>query len=148
MRRLFTIILAIVAVVATAEYRRLLTMEEAILSRELTPANYSVVWSDNYPNCFLHKSERGWSAINVRTGKEQTDKVKFFLFAMFTIVPAATGTLGIIPMLFYDLHGKKKEQMYAELLARRKEASLAASDGDLESVIELEEKLKKARDLK
>ena len=78
-------------------------------------------------------------------GEEQPDYVKFYLFAMFTIVPAMTGTLGIIPMLFYDLHGKKKEQMYAELPQRRKEVSLAASDGDLEAVIEMEEKLKNAK---
>ena len=81
-------------------------------------------------------------------GEEQPDYVKFYLFAMFTIVPAMTGTLGIIPMLFYDLHGKKKEQMYAELLARRKEASLAASDGDLEAVLEMEQKLKESRTFK
>ena len=78
-------------------------------------------------------------------GKEQPDTVKFYLFAMFTIVPALTGTLGIIPMLFYDLHGKKKELMYAELLARRKEASLVASDGNIDAVLEMEEKLKASR---
>ena len=72
MRKFFTIILAAVAVVATAENRRLLTMEEAILSRELIPANYSVVWSDEYPNQYLHKSGNGWSAVNIRTGKEQS----------------------------------------------------------------------------
>ena len=65
---------------------------------------------------------------------------------MFTIVPAVTGTLGIIPMLFYDLHGKKRETMYAELLQRRKEASLSASEGDLEAVMAMEEKLKAIRD--
>ena len=45
--------------------------------------------------------------------------VKFYLFAMFTIIPAVTGSLGIIPMLFYDLNNEKKEAMYKELLARR-----------------------------
>ena len=78
-------------------------------------------------------------------GEEQPDYVKFYLFAMFTIIPTITGSLGIIPMLFYDLNGKKKERMYAELLQRRKEASLAASDGDLDAVREMEEKLKKAK---
>ena len=42
----------------------------------------------------------------------------------------------------------EQEQMYAELLARRKEASLAASDGDLEAVLEMEQKLKESRTLK
>ena len=65
---------------------------------------------------------------------------------MFTIIPALTGSFGIFPMLFYDLHGKKKEIMYAELLERRKEKSLAASDGDLEAVRAMEEKLKAIRD--
>ena len=62
----------------------------------------------------------GYEADAFRTGKEQTDKVKFYLFAMFTIIPAVTGSLGIIPMLFYDLDNDKKERMYAELIARRK----------------------------
>ncbi len=78
-------------------------------------------------------------------GEEQPDYVKFYLFAMFTIIPTITGSLGIIPMLFYDLTGKKKELMYAELLQRRKEASLAASDGNLDSVREMEEKLRSAK---
>ena len=68
------------------------------------------------------------------SGKEQPDYVKFYLFAMFTIVPAVTGALGIVPMLFYDLHGKKKEQMYADLLERRKKASAVASTGDREAL--------------
>lgn len=73
----------------------------------------------------------GYEAEAFRTGKEQTDKVKFFLFAMFTIIPAVTGSLGIIPMLFYDLNNKKKEQMYAELLERRRVMSVIAADGDV-----------------
>ena len=60
----------------------------------------------------------GWKIYNE---KEQTDKVKFYLFAMFTIIPAVTGSLGIIPMLFYDLNNEKRERMYAELLVRREE---------------------------
>ena len=71
------------------------------------------------------------------SGKEQPDYVKFYLFAMFTIVPAVTGALGIIPMLFYDLHGKKKEMMYAELLERRSKASSVASSGDREALEKL-----------
>ena len=73
------------------------------------------------------------------SGKEQPDYVKFYLFAMFTIVPAVTGALGVIPMLFYDLHGKKKETMYAELLQRRKEAGVVASTGDSEALAAMAE---------
>ncbi|MBR5496511.1 MAG: MFS transporter [Clostridia bacterium] len=72
----------------------------------------------------------GYEADAFRSGTEQTDRVKFFLFAMFTIIPAVTGSLGIIPMLFYDLDNKKKEIMYAELLERRNKLSVAASSGD------------------
>ena len=73
------------------------------------------------------------------SGREQPDYVKFYLFAMFTIVPAVTGALGIFPMLFYDLHGKKKERMYAELLQRRKDAAAVVSSGDKEAVEALAE---------
>ncbi len=72
------------------------------------------------------KSRIGYQTEAFRVGKEQTDKVKFYLFAMFTIIPAVTGSLGIIPMLFYNLNNKRKEQMYAELLVRRKMLSTAA----------------------
>ena len=72
MRKLLTLILAAVAVTATAENRRLLTMEEAILSRELIPENYSVLWDSNHPDHYLHKGESGWVAIDVRTGSEQS----------------------------------------------------------------------------
>ena len=73
----------------------------------------------------------GYEANAFRLGVEQTDKVKFYLFAMFTIIPTVTGSLGIIPMLFYDLDNKKKEKMYAELLERRLETANKASSGIL-----------------
>ena len=72
MRKIFTAIFALVAFVSTAESRRLLTMEEAILSRELIPENYSVVWSEHHPDHYLHRTKDGWSAINIRNGKEQS----------------------------------------------------------------------------
>lgn len=60
---------------------------------------------------------------------------------MFTIIPFITTSLGIIPMLFYDLNDKKKEKMYEELLERRAAMSKEATSGDLEAL----EKLAKAR---
>ena len=72
-------------------------------------------------------------------GTDQPDYVKFYLFAMFTIVPSVTGALGIIPMLFYDLHGKKREVMYAELLERRKKAAEVASAGNSDELREFSE---------
>ena len=74
----------------------------------------------------------GYEANAFKTGAEQTDRVKFFLFAMFTIIPAVTGSLGIIPMLFYDLDNDKKEKMYGELLERRKLMSDAVESDDEE----------------
>lgn len=68
-------------------------------------------------------------------GTEQTDKVKFYLFAMFTIIPAVTGSLGIIPMLFYDLNNDKKEIMYAELIERRRLMSNAVGSGDMDEIV-------------
>ena len=55
---------------------------------------------------------------------------------MFTIIPAVTGSLGIIPMLFYDLNNDKKEKMYAELLERRKLMTEAVESDD-ENMLEL-----------
>lgn len=78
----------------------------------------------------------GYRADAFRTGAEQTNKVKFYLFAMFTIIPAVTGSLGIIPMLFYDLDNEKKERMYAELIERRKLVSRTI-DNDEENVFGL-----------
>ena len=78
------------------------------------------------------------------SGKQQSDDTKFGLFAMFTIVPFATTSLGIIPMLFYDLAGEKRERMYAELLARRAEMSQSATSGsaeDLERLAEMQMKV-------
>ena len=49
---------------------------------------------------------------------------------MFTIIPAVTGSLGIIPMLFYDLDNDKKERMYAELLERRNFMNSAVESDD------------------
>ena len=60
---------------------------------------------------------------------------------MFTIIPFITTSLGIIPMLFYDLNDKKKEKMYEELLEIRAAMSKEATSGDLEAL----EKLAKAQ---
>ena len=54
-----------------AEERRLLTMEEAILSRELIPQNYQVKWSSDYPTEYLHTEDSVTYAINIRTGKQR-----------------------------------------------------------------------------
>lgn len=70
--------------------------------------------------------------IGYEQGKQigtQTDKTKYYLFAMCTIIPIVTGILGIIPKFFYDLGGHKREVMYEELLARRSATQKELSDG-------------------
>ena len=71
---------------------------------------------------------------NVQAGfGKQTDRAKYGLFMMGTLLPFATGILSIIPKLFYDLTGKKREIMYEELLARRAQTQsiLSKDEGNL-----------------
>ena len=75
MRKLLSTILLLLALSATGQTRRLLTMEEAILSRELIPQNYSIVWDSNHPNQYLHKSDTTWYAIDIRSGKQSAINV-------------------------------------------------------------------------
>ncbi len=49
----------------------------------------------------------------------QSEATEYSLFWMCTILPVVTGLLGIIPKLFYDLSGEKRDRMYAELRERR-----------------------------
>ena len=54
-----------------AQQRCLLTMEDAILNRNLTPKNYQIRWSGDYLNQYLHKEDTVWYAVDVRTGKQR-----------------------------------------------------------------------------
>ncbi len=49
----------------------------------------------------------------------QTVRARHALFWMCTLLPVITGILSVIPQLFYDLQGEKKEKMYRELYERR-----------------------------
>jgi Na+/melibiose symporter-like transporter len=82
----------------------------------------------------------GYDISSYTRGEAQTDNTKFGLFAMATIIPTVTGLLGIIPILFYDLSGEKRERMYAELLQRREEAAKIAMTGDADAIKELAKK--------
>ena len=79
----------------------------------------------------------GYDITSYTSGQAQTDNTKMGLFAMATIIPTVTGLLGIIPILFYDLGGEKRERMYAELLQRREAASKIASVGDEDAMKKL-----------
>lgn len=50
----------------------------------------------------------------------QSDKAKWWLFALGTGIPIITSSLGIIPKLFYPIDNKMRDRMYAELSERRK----------------------------
>lgn len=76
----------------------------------------------------------GYDLTAYTRGTAQSDNTKFGLFAMFTIIPFVTSSLGIIPILFYDLNGKKRDKMYEELLARRAAVTNAVASGDAEAV--------------
>ena len=78
----------------------------------------------------LFKKWIGYDINAYTQGSAQSDSTKFWLFAMFTVLPLITTTLGIIPILFYDLSGKKRDKMYEELLARRALMNSEITDGD------------------
>lgn len=63
----------------------------------------------------------GYKTSNTSVTVAQTDRTKRNIFAMNTIIPAILGIFGIIPMLFYDLTGAKRERMFAELSILRSE---------------------------
>ncbi len=50
---------------------------------------------------------------------QQSDHTKYSLFSLCMVLPVATGALAVIPKLFYDLSGEKRERMYAELSEMR-----------------------------
>lgn len=60
-----------IVTIAFSQDRKLLTMEDAILNRNLNPKNYRVRWSEDYPNQYLHKEDSVWYAIDARTGKQR-----------------------------------------------------------------------------
>lgn len=76
----------------------------------------------------------GYDISSYTRGQAQTDETKHGLFAIATIIPTLTGLLGIIPILFYDLSGEKRERMYAELLVRREEMAKKLEDASTEEI--------------
>ena len=81
MREILTIITTLCAILSAygttpatnpeSATRRLLTMEEAILSRELTPQDYIIEWSEREPHHYIHTSDSLCYAIDIRSGKER-----------------------------------------------------------------------------
>lgn len=57
------------------------------------------------------------------------DNTDLLIWAFFTAVPYIFGLLSLIPYFFYDLNGKKLEQIRADMKVRRAEKSKAVSGG-------------------
>lgn len=66
----------------------------------------------------------------------QTEATRNGMFALATLVPAIGFALSLLPMLFYDYTGKRKEKILAELEERR--AARAAACEDTQSAEEEE----------
>ncbi|MBR0537877.1 MAG: MFS transporter, partial [Clostridia bacterium] len=49
----------------------------------------------------------------------QSEKTKFWLFALSTVIPFLTSILGIVPKLLWPINKKRRAQMYYELSERR-----------------------------
>lgn len=57
--------------------------------------------------------------IQGKTVGTQSDRTKWWIFAMSTGIPVVTGIFSNIPKFFYPLYGKKRDAMYADLILRR-----------------------------
>ncbi len=58
----------------------------------------------------------------------QSDSTKYWLFAMCTMIPTATGIFSIIPKLCYTLNANNRESMYKDLSERRERDRRAISE--------------------
>ncbi|MBQ2775590.1 MAG: MFS transporter [Clostridia bacterium] len=58
----------------------------------------------------------------------QSDRAKWWLFALGTGVPIITGALGVIPKLFYPIDDATRKIMYDELLERRSAVAQAMQE--------------------
>ncbi|MCH5321871.1 MAG: MFS transporter [Eubacterium sp.] len=57
------------------------------------------------------------------------DHTDLYIWALYTIIPYLLGLLSLIPYLFYDLTGKKLENIRSDIKARREELSKKVSGG-------------------
>lgn len=67
----------------------------------------------------------------VKVGSQDV-KTKWWIFALGTGVGVITGSLGIIPKLFYPIDAKMRNQMYTELQERRDRMAKIMQDGTAE----------------
>ena len=67
----------------------------------------------------------------------QADRTKWWIFALATGIPTITGLIGNVPKFFYPLNQKKRDQMYAELMLRRKAMANRVSNADADELAEI-----------
>ena len=79
-----------------------------------------------------------------RTIGTQTDKTKWWIFALGTGIPIISSSLGIIPKFFYPLSAEKRMQMYKELKERREGVAHIMNAADAGATEELARKEKEA----
>ena len=73
-------------------------------------------------------------------GKEvgtQSDKTKWWIFALGTGIPIISSSLGIVPKFFYPLSAKTREQMYKELFERRSQKANLIENASSEELEEI-----------
>ena len=73
--------------------------------------------------------------LNVGSGQQVVDAINslsstqnFAMFSLVTIVPGISLLLCAIPLFFYDLTGKKKQQVFEELAVSRKERGIEITE--------------------
>lgn len=57
------------------------------------------------------------------------DNTDLWIWAFFTLIPYIVGLVSLLPYFFYDLNGKKLEQVREEIQVRREENAKAVSGG-------------------
>ena len=68
MKRFLLLVALCAAISASGEGRKLLTMEDAVLNRNLVPKDYHIEWHADYPAEYLHREGEEWQAVDVLTG--------------------------------------------------------------------------------
>ena len=74
MRRILLFVALCVATIAWGEERKLLSMEDAILNRNLVPQNYEIRFSKDNPNIYEHTNGKEIEQYDIRTGKLLSSK--------------------------------------------------------------------------
>lgn len=69
----------------------------------------------------------------------QTDKTKWWIFALGTGIPIITSALGIIPKFFYPLSADKRNRMYQELNERRSRMASLMNDASADEAAAIAE---------